>query len=116
MLLAPRSEPPKHPAPSRFGISGGPLLRRLDKLFPIVLVLFRDGRVNGIVGHRLDHQLSDVFQRRGHPRTGLPFTIPQESETHGTLPIVGDVRVVDLRLPVDHRWFEGVLVGEYDVD
>lgn len=115
MLLAPRSEPPKHPAPSRFGISGRPLLRRLDKLLPVVLVLFRNGRVDRIVGHRLDHELSHVFQRRGHPRTGLPFAIPQEPETHGALPIVGDVRVVDLRLPVDHRGFEGVLVGEYDV-
>lgn len=116
MLLAPRPEPPKHPAPSRFGISGRPLLRGLDKLLPVVLVLFRNGRVDGIIGHRLDHQLADVFQRRGHPRTGLPFAVPQESETHGTLPIVGDIRVVDLRLPVDHRRFERVLVGEYDVD
>lgn len=98
------------------GIRLRPRLCRLDKLLLIVSILICNGLLHRILRDGLEHQCSNVFQRSAHSRAGFPFSIFQEPETHGAFPIIGDIRMVYLGLPVDHWGFERVLVRKGGVN
>jgi hypothetical protein len=90
----------------------GPLASHLHKLSPLVLVLVRNPTLDGIVSVGLDKYVSCHIKYRSDLVRRLPFVGPQHPQTHGPRSIVGDVRMIDLGLKVEHRWLERIFFRE----
>ena len=97
-------------------VSLHPILSRLLKLLTIVLVLIRDGRLNGIVGIGFDQESLNEAEDCDDLVWRLPLIRAQHAQTHGALVIVADIGMVDFGFEGDDGWLEGILVGECDLE
>jgi hypothetical protein len=93
-----------------------PVLYVLLKLFAVLAVLVGDGRLDRIVGVRLNQKRLNKAQDRNNLVRRLPLVGTEQTQTHGSLVIVTDIRVVDLGPEADNRRLEGILVGEVDFE
>jgi len=101
---------------SLLGVPLHPVLHVLLKLLAVLLVLVRDGGLDGVVRVRLDQERLDEPQHGNHLVRRFPLVGPEQAQAHGPLVVVADIGVVDLGLEADDGRLEGVFVGEINLE
>ena len=90
----------------------GILLGLFIKRLPIILVFLRGSLLQGIVRLGLEEQLLGGLEDVQDLRGWFPGFRLQYANTHASLLVEGDIRVVDASLEVDLRRLEWILVRE----
>lgn len=111
-----RSRGPPSGGKSLLCVALHPLFGRLLKLLAILLVFVSDGRLDGIVRVRFDHERLDQTEHGDDLVRRLPLVGTQQTQAHGAFVVVADIRMVDLGPEADDGGFERVLIGEGDLE
>lgn len=93
-----------------------PVLRILFKLLAILPILVGNRWFDGVIWVWLDEECLNEAEDRDNLVRWFPFVGTKQTQAHGALVVVAHIGVVDLGAEGHDRGFEGILVGECDLE